>query len=52
MNNRNLNLWSFVTTNTTAVTIYKQATAGSFAQATNADLSTGVLYISIVYTAS
>lgn len=48
MNNANLNLWCFIATNTTNMTLYKQ-TVFPYTQATNADVSAKTLYISIAY---
>lgn len=47
MNDANLNIWSFVTTNTTSISLYKQA--ASFTGVTNAELTTRTLYISVWY---
>ena len=47
MSNSNLNVWSFINSNTTAITLYQQS--ASFAQPTNANLSGATLYISIWY---
>lgn len=47
MNNSNLNVWSFVNSNTTAITLYLQS--ASFGQPTNANFSNCTLYISIWY---